>query len=107
MIRQSRERLYNGRLAKTDPGLRLLQVALLAWYLATLTTLPSAASAEEKKLTKLALEQVTLQTSHGVGNDLDFVTFLDYLSVFLWSLGLTKTGTDILAWAKSSDSQAA
>jgi hypothetical protein len=40
-------------------------------------------------------------------NDLDFGTLLDYLGVFLWSLGLTKTGTDILSRAKSSYSRAA
>ncbi len=35
-------------------------------------------------------------------NNLDFGTLPDYFGVFFWSLGLTKTGTDILAKPKSS-----
>jgi hypothetical protein len=35
-------------------------------------------------------------------NNLDFGTLLDYLNVFLWAVGLTKTGTDVLTRAKSS-----
>jgi hypothetical protein len=35
-------------------------------------------------------------------NNLDFGTLADYFGVFFWSLGLTKTGTDILTKAKSS-----
>lgn len=34
--------------------------------------------------------------------DFTFGTLLDYLGVFLWSLGLTQTGTQILARARSS-----
>jgi hypothetical protein len=35
-------------------------------------------------------------------NDRSFGTLLDYLIVFLWALGLTKTGTQILTGAQSS-----
>jgi hypothetical protein len=35
-------------------------------------------------------------------SNLDFGTLPDYFGVFFWSLGLTKTGTDILAKPKSS-----
>lgn len=40
-------------------------------------------------------------------NNLSFGTFLDYIGVFLWALGLTQTGTQIISKAHSSYSRPA